>query len=186
MERRLSDEEEQDQEEEEAEEEAEEASPKTPELRELETRTERFLKDAIGTFTFCQDSYLVEYGSTSLWIRPLQWGEGRTILNLIAFVLRDVPKEGNEAMFEEFSVHNERLVFGRFYWTDEGSGSGRILLEHNLLGEVEDEEQLKAVIWSLLMTADDIDEKLQARYGGERWDESEDDTEGMPPHRKPD
>ncbi|HQG28685.1 MAG TPA: hypothetical protein PLY73_09005, partial [Candidatus Ozemobacteraceae bacterium] len=84
---------------------------------------------------------------------------------------RDVNKAGNEAMFEEFSSLNNEWVFGKIYWLEQEKtpGTGCIMVEHNLLAEFLDFEELAAAIGCLCYVADEIDDKLKAKYGGKRF-----------------
>lgn len=143
--------------------------PESKELRVLREKTERYLKDLLSSFEVASDRYLVRNGSTALQVHPVQWGEDSTILRVIAMVLRNVKRDGNEKMFEEFSTLNDHFLFGKLYWSPDKDGVGTIYLEHNLLGDFLDLEELKHSLFGLAISADKLDDELKSRYGGERW-----------------
>lgn len=141
-------------------------------LAKLKEKTERYLKDVVDRFEAVEDSYRVCYGSTVVSIEPELWNEpeDRTILRLIAVVLAGVPKTDPQ-MFEDLSRLNDTYRFGKFYWTatEEDEEEGIIFIEHQMLGEFMDFEEFKQVLISLAYAADEVDDELQVRYGGDRW-----------------
>jgi hypothetical protein len=145
----------------------------SPNLTKLKEKTERYLKDVVDRFEVVRDSYRVSYGSTVVSIEPELWNEeaDTTILRLIAVVLAGVRKTNNQPMFEDLSRLNDTYRFGKFYWTatEADEDEGIIFIEHQMLGEFMDFEEFKQVLISLAYAADEVDDELQARYGGDRW-----------------
>ncbi len=142
------------------------------ELLTLRAKTERYLKQLVPSFEVVGDRYRITYGSSALLIHPLTWRDNMTILRLVAVVLRKVKKAGNEAMFEEFSQLNDRLLFGKIYWihdSPEVTTEGPVLIEHNFIGEYLDYEEFQHGCISLSLAADELDEQLKSRYGGLCW-----------------
>ena len=142
-------------------------------LAKLKEKIERYLKDVVDRYEVVMDSYRVRYGSTVVSIEPELWNEEQdsTILRLIAVVLAGARRTGNEKMFEELSQLNDAYRFGKFYWTptDEDEDEGIIFVEQQMLGEFVDFEEFKQMLISLAFAADEVDDQLQAKYGGERW-----------------
>lgn len=142
-------------------------------LAKLKEKVERYLKEVVDRYEVVMDSYRVRYGSTVVSIEPEVWNEEKdtTILRLIAVVLVGVKRTGNEKMFEELSQLNDTYRFGKFYWTptDDNEDEGIIFVEQQMLGEFVDFEEFKQILISLAFAADEVDDQLQARYGGERW-----------------
>lgn len=134
-------------------------------------KVERYLKK-IGTYEVVGgDYYRFREGSTVVTVRVQAFSGGAPYVRVLALVLREVKKSGNEAMFEEFSLINSGSVLGKIYWEEakETPGVGFIFLEHNLLGEFLDFDELLSAVQVLAMCSDDLDDKLQAKYGGKRW-----------------
>jgi hypothetical protein len=142
-------------------------------LAKLKEKTERYLKDVVDRFEVVVESYRVRYGSTVVSIEPEVWNEEEdtTILRMIAVVLTGVKRSGNQAMFEDLSRLNDTYRFGKFYWTstEDNEDEGIIFVEQQMLGEYMDFEEFKQVLISLAYAADEVDDELQVKYGGERW-----------------
>ncbi len=140
-----------------------------PCVQALRSKTEQFLRQIASRYEVDGDRYLVRHGSTCVWVQPMLWRDESSVLRIVAVVLTGVGKSGNEGMFEDFSTMNDRLLFGKIYWTPDTEGTGAIVVEHNLLGETLDLDELKHAVVGLAITADNIDDQLQQRYGGKRW-----------------
>jgi hypothetical protein len=143
------------------------------ELATVRTKVERYLKEIVSEYQVQGERFLYRQGSAVVVIHPLQWQEGSTIVRLISPVLSKVARAGNDAMFEEFSELNDRFIFGRFYWTPskDDAAIGTIFLEHSLLGEYLDVDELASAFVGMAATADKFDDELKAKYGGERWED---------------
>lgn len=142
-------------------------------LATLRAKLERFLRQMLPSgFEVLGERYRIRFDSTALLLQPLEWQEDKTILRILALVLKDVPRAGNEAMFEEFSAINDRMIFGKIYWlpdSPENKEVGMVLIEHNLLGEFLDYEELEVACKACGFSAADLDEQLKTRYGGKRY-----------------
>ena len=139
-------------------------------LGDLHAKVEGFLKELAYDYEVIGDVYKYFHGSTVVFLRPSLWLKQHTILQFTAVVLTDVPRQGNERMFEYFSEMNNELHFGRLSWEEqETPGMGNIILTHSLLGDYMDLEELQTSLMVLAYTADDLDEELQTRFGGKRW-----------------
>jgi len=140
--------------------------------QDLRNKVEGFLKEMSSSYELFDSGYKIREGSTVVFIKPIEWTDSSTILRLIAVVLTNVTKTGNEAMFEELSQLNNKFLFGKIYWNPENAENpdkGSILLEHNFIGEHLNYEQFSSGVAALALSADDIDDKLQLKYGGDRW-----------------
>jgi hypothetical protein len=52
---------------------------------------------------------------------------------------------------------------------DDGSQTGFLRFVYTLLGDYLDEDELGTALWTVLFTADRLDDELQAQFGGRRW-----------------
>jgi hypothetical protein len=112
--------------------------------------------------------------STQVHIRVIDWGkskdgEPRTLVRVSSPLLRGV--KPTPALYEYLAREAPRLWFGNVaVWDDEETaGMLSLTLGHTLLGDYLDEEELRAVMYSILGSADDLDDQLQKRFGGKRW-----------------
>jgi hypothetical protein len=112
--------------------------------------------------------------STQIHIRVIDWGktkdgEPRTLVRVSSPLLRGV--KPTPALYEYIAREVPRMWFGSVaVWDDEeNKGMLALTLGHTLLGDYLDEEELKAVLYNVLWSADDLDDELQKRFGGKRW-----------------
>lgn len=112
--------------------------------------------------------------STQVHIRIIDWGkskdgEPRSLVRVSSPILRGVSP--TPALFEYLAREAPRLWFGNIaVWDDEETpGMLSLTLGHTLLGDYLDEEELKAAMFGVLGSADDLDDVLQKRFGGKRW-----------------
>jgi hypothetical protein len=112
--------------------------------------------------------------STQVHIRILDWGkskdgEPRSLVRVSSPILRGVTP--TPALYEYLAREAPRLYFGSIaVWDDEEEkGKLALTLGHTLLGDYLDEEELKAALFGVLGSADDLDDQLQKRFGGKRW-----------------
>jgi hypothetical protein len=105
---------------------------------------------------------LLALGSAAAEIFVQPWGEGDAAIVVRAHVVFGA-KVDNELCC--FLLHeNARLRFGGFALT----GKGDVVFEHDLLGSTCPPAALKNAVLSVLKTADDYDDQIQARWGGQR------------------
>ncbi|MCX8042816.1 MAG: YbjN domain-containing protein [Desulfobacterota bacterium] len=143
----------------------------TKELMALHEKVMRFFREMDVTFEVTKEYYRVRSGSTAVIVHPLQLRENKTLLRIVAVVLSDVKKQGNEAMFEEFNETNSKTIFGKIYWEpyQEDADTGNVFFETYLIGETMDFEEFSSVLVATAKTADEIDDKLKSTYGGKRF-----------------
>jgi hypothetical protein len=112
--------------------------------------------------------------STQIHIRILDWGknkdgEPRSLVRISAPLLRGVAPAA--ALYEYLAREAPRLWFGNIACWDDEEEKGKLALTlgHTLLGDYLDEEELRSAMYGVLNSADELDDKLQARFGGKRW-----------------
>jgi len=112
--------------------------------------------------------------STQVHIRIIDWGktkdgEPRSLVRISSPILRGV--KPTPTLYEYIAREAPRLWFGNIaVWDDEESpGMVSLTLGQTLLGDYLDEEELKSAMFSVLNSADELDDVLQKRFGGKRW-----------------
>jgi hypothetical protein len=115
--------------------------------------------------------------STQIHIRILDWGknkdgEPRSLVRISAPLLRGVTP--SPQLYEYLARETPRFYFGSIaVWDDEEEkGKLALTLGHTLLGDYLDEEELKAAMFGILGSADDLDDQLKQKFGGKRWVDS--------------
>ena len=104
----------------------------------------------------------VMHGSAFAQVGVLPWGEDEAIITTRAYVVTgvDLTPELMRFMLEE----NAGMRFGAFGIDDEGD----IIFEHSIVGSTCDQKELEASVVHVARTADDYDDKIVRRWGGER------------------
>lgn len=115
--------------------------------------------------------------STQVHIRVLDWGktkegEPRSLVRISSPVLRGV--EPKPELFEYLAREAPKNWFGNLaVWEDNDDKTKlSVTMGHTLLGDYLDQEELTAALFGVLNAADDIDDKMQQRFGGKRWTDS--------------
>jgi hypothetical protein len=129
-----------------------------------------FKTDAAGT------SFLVPYGSAGVFVDFRDWSDGQTLIHLHAVVLEqvDAGDERRPKILEELNEVNKTTYVGKVYLDPDAK---TIVLEHDLLGNDLDADELMGVLRTLATLADDLDDKLRTAIGTgrsarEAWDEA--------------
>jgi hypothetical protein len=106
----------------------------------------------------------VPAGSAAVEIIFDEWGRGRTMIRLRANVLRDVDVRDDNRLdiLEHLNALNQSALFGRFYLEADRS---TIMLEHELLGDFLDADELMNALYTVGLVADQSDDRLQQSLG---------------------
>ena len=121
-------------------------------------------------------SFLVPYGSAGVFVDFRDWADGQTLVNLHAFVLDEVDAadERRLQILDELNEINKSTYVGKVYLDVEAK---TIVLEHDLLGNDLDADELMGALRTLASTADELDDRLRLTLGTGRtakaaWDEA--------------
>ena len=100
---------------------------------------------------------------------PNKDGEPRSLVNISSPILWSVPP--TPQLFEWIAREGGRYYFGHVTAADDIRDQGKVFLSmnHTLLGDYIDEEELASSMYAVLNTADQLDDELQKRFGGKRW-----------------
>ena len=106
----------------------------------------------------------VPAGSAAVQIAFDEWGRGRTMIRLRANVLieLEVADDNRLEILEQLNALNQSALFGRFYLDADRS---TIMLEHELLGDFLDADELMNALYSVGQIADQSDDQLQVALG---------------------
>lgn len=114
--------------------------------------------------------FIVTIGSAVASTRIVPWGDNDALITTRSFVVTDV------TVTPELSYYllraNNNIHFGRFAL----DGENDIVFEHSLVGSTCDQIELKHSVTTVIRIADDYDDEIVARWGGqralERWSTS--------------
>ena len=116
--------------------------------------------------------YVVKQGSSYVMINVVPWGEDRAIVRCVAQLVKGVRMEAGLAL--QLLRLNSVLRFGAFAYVREGD---LVLFLHSILGgETFDAPELLATIRDVALIADAWDDKIIARFGGQRMQDLLEET----------
>jgi hypothetical protein len=121
------------------------------------TKNGRVEIDKDGDFTF-------QAGSTQVFIRVIDWGEGDTVVNVWAVVAGMVPV--TPALFEFVATRSDEYMMGHLGCQVDEDGTAIVTFSHRMLGNVLDEEELVHAALAVASTADRLDDEIAATFGG--------------------
>jgi len=133
-----------------------------------EKKTAEVIETTLGTnkaYRKVEDKlYVVKQGSSYVMINIVPWGEERAIVRCVAQLVKGVKMAGPLAM--QLLQLNAVLRFGAFAHVKEDN---LVLFLHSILGgDTLDPEELVATIRDVALIADDWDDKIIERFGGQR------------------
>lgn len=111
-----------------------------------------------------QSLYVIKQGSTYVMINVVPWGENRAMVRCTAQLVKGVDVDGPLA--KQLLELNGHLRFGAFAWDP---AEHTVTFSHTILGGTTlDPEELTATLRDVALIADDYDDKLMKKYGGQR------------------
>jgi hypothetical protein len=112
--------------------------------------------------------------STRINVSVQDWGTNKAgdpsaLVRLSAPLLWEV--EPKPELFEWIARQGGNYYFGHVVAYDDSSAAGKLFLSmsHTLLGDYLDEEELHWALFSMLGTADKLDDELKEKFGGKRY-----------------
>jgi type III secretion system-like peptide-binding chaperone len=94
--------------------------------------------------------------------------ETRVIVNLVVPLLLKVAP--TPELFHYIAIHGDDYIFGHLSAEETEDGIA-VFFSHALLGDYLDDEELLASVRGLLGVGNDIDDELQAQFGGNKFHE---------------
>lgn len=108
--------------------------------------------------------YLVKQGSAYVMINIVPWSDGQAMVRCVAQLVKGLEMQGRLA--RQLLELNARLRFGAFAYEPVDKV---VLFIHSILGGATlDSDELLATVRDVALIADEYDDKLVQRYGGQR------------------
>lgn len=108
--------------------------------------------------------YVIKQGSAYVMISVVPWGENKAMVRCTSQLVKGVDVDGPLA--KQLLELNSHLRFGAFAWD---SQEQVVLFTHTILGGTTlDSEELMATLRDVALIADEYDDKLMKKYGGQR------------------
>lgn len=124
-----------------------------------------WLKEMFGVFVMVREDapvvgLMIGSALASIGISP--WGNDDSTIAVRAYVVTGV--EMTQDLMAYLLHENDRMRFGAFGVDKDDD----IFFCHTIVGSTCDKEELKASVMAVVMTADEQDDKIIAKWGGQR------------------
>ena len=110
----------------------------------------------------------IRHQSARVFVGVSEWGEDSTIVRVWAPFL--VGFEVTPEVYEFVAKKSGEYLFGHPVLR-EGSDGALLSFRHNLLGDYLDAAELNHAVVAVALTANDLDDEAQAKFGGRRFHE---------------
>ena len=125
---------------------------------------EEILADKFGTFQLDDDGdYYVDRGRVRVYITPIDWGDGDTLLKIWTVAAHDV--DNSKKLMAYLNDLNRRSVFGVFYYQQ-----GMVYLSQTLIGNALDPEELLWTLKGIAKMTKQMDKLMARGFGGASYD----------------
>jgi type III secretion system-like peptide-binding chaperone len=125
---------------------------------------ERTLGDSTAFRKIDDSLYVIKQGSAYVMINVVPWGENKAMVRCASQLVKGIDVDGPLA--KQLLELNAHLRFGAFAWDP---GEHTVLFVHTILGGTTlDPEELMATLRDVALVADEYDDKLVKKYGGQR------------------
>jgi len=106
--------------------------------------------------------FFINFGSAVARTEVVPWGDGEAIIATRSQVVTNL--EVTPDLLYYLLRENDSLYFGRFALDD----ANDIIFEHSLVGSTCDQQELKTSVITVVKFADEYDDKIVNRWGGQR------------------
>jgi hypothetical protein len=125
---------------------------------------ERTLQDSPAFRKIDESLYVIKQGSAYVMINIVPWGDNKAMVRCASQLVKGIDVDGPLA--KQLLELNAHLRFGAFAWDP---GEHTVLFTHTILGgSTLDPEELLATLRDVALIADEYDDKLVKKYGGQR------------------
>jgi len=108
--------------------------------------------------------YVIKQGSAYVMVAVVPWGKDKACVRCTAQLVKGIKVDGKLAL--QLLELNTFLRFGAFAWDP---NQETVLFVHSILGGTTlDSDELLATLRDVALIADEYDDKLVAKYGGQR------------------
>ena len=106
--------------------------------------------------------FYINFGSAVARTEVVPWGDSEAIIATRSQVVTNI--EVTPDLLYYLLRENDSLYFGRFALDD----ANDIIFEHSLVGSTCDQQELKTSVITVVKFADEYDDKIVNRWGGQR------------------
>ncbi len=142
-------------------------------LLEVKDKVQRYLTEVFRVEVDSDGDFVIRGESAAVWVRcsVLEAAKSQpTIVSVFARIISGVTP--TPELFEYVATSADNYVFGHLSLNKEDEGTYGIWMTHTLLGDYLDAEEVRSAVGAILVTVDDLDDELKARFGGRRFMEN--------------
>lgn len=139
-------------------------------IKKTTEKLQGYLTELLGTIEITKNgAFVVRKGSTLITLRVTEGiGDTSTII-VCGLILDDVPRSDE---LNEYIAFSDVSLYGSLALTEaEDPSLCNIRLFDTLLGDYLDQGEVEASVFSAAWVCDRLDDELQARFGGERFED---------------
>jgi hypothetical protein len=113
--------------------------------------------------------YSLQWESCRVFVEVVEHPNGDvTLVKIVAPILFEVPITPD--VYEYVALHADDWFFGSLgLWPNDDKSAGMLVMGHALLGDFLDKEELMYAVFGVGGTVDELDDELQAKFGGKRF-----------------
>lgn len=137
----------------------------TPAVKATYEKIAPWLQEMFGEFCILRDdapSPVIRLGSTFTHVSVYPWGEDDCVIRTVCYVVSGA--EITPALTEYLVRENSGMRFGAFGIDSDDD----IMFFHTIVGSKAEKEEVRASVMAVALTCDDYDDKIVARFGGQR------------------
>lgn len=137
-------------------------------VSDVKDKVQRILAEALGSVSIDKDGdFHVRTGSSVVFVNVYAINDTTTMIKVFSILLRGVAL--TPELYRWVATEGQNYRFGHCLVTEGEGGVGSVILDHTLLGDFLDAEELKWAVFAMGSTADEIDDVLKTRFGGQRF-----------------
>lgn len=135
----------------------------------VKDKVQRYLTDLVGRIEIDSDGdFTFRHGSARMFVSVGAIGKDNTVVALnVPLTLRVRP---SAELFHFIATNADRYVFGHLSASERDDGV-LVMYSHSLLGDYLDAEELKWAVGAMATTADDLDNEIRDKFGGDLFHE---------------
>ena len=135
-------------------------------------KVQRILTAEFTNIMLAEKGFSIEYGSTRVFIEIREWtpddeGNPRSTVYVWAIVARQV--KPTPELYHWAATKGQQMLFGGVTVIDADDGTCFVQFDNTLLGDFLDPLELTTAVYTVTLTADDLDEFVHTEFGGKRY-----------------
>lgn len=135
-------------------------------VEQVKSKAQRILTDYYGSVRIDRDGdFVVTKGSAVTYIKVAQFGDDSVVLKIFCPLVRDVPM--SPELCRWIAVEGQFYFLGGCYLVPSADGATTgVYFRHSILGDDLDESELLRSVAAVVVTSDQLDNEVQAKFGG--------------------